>query len=371
MRFDTTGLLPKLWLMGTTSSVMITLIYFIADIGFDLTFYKLITTLCLGFLPLTLFYRKLSQGMKNDLLFINTCVVIILLGIFIPFNNHIEIIFLPLIATLYKNRKVFYFISGYSIIHHLLSHFLNQDASTIESLIEISYLNGYLFFLGLITNILIRTTRKEYMFSKTVKTLLLAIETKDIYTRGHSIRVSDYSMIIGEYMKKKGYNIDLDILKVSSLIHDIGKIYVPHDVLTKSGRLTSEEYKSIQKHSEFGARLAKELEYPEQIVEDILYHHERFDGKGYPKGLKGNEIPLHSRIIALADTFDAVTTTRSYRKAFTVEEAKKIILESSHTQFDPIMIEVFHQVYTLLVEYFELNSNKMKNSEWIQLMQIK
>ncbi|RXI97919.1 HD-GYP domain-containing protein [Anaerobacillus alkaliphilus] len=358
MSLDINLFIKKLWMICIGSSISLTAIYTIWVGSFDIIYYQLLSIMLLGYLPFTLIYRKFSPMIQRYLLFINMCVVIVALTWFTPFANQIAVIFLPLFATLFKNRNVFY---GTSVASILIHFSLNSMAGyydqrfLFEIVTELSYIICYIVVLGVFVNMIVDSSKQAYMFDKTVKTLILAIETKDMYTRGHSIRVSDYAMIIGSNMKKKGYKVDLDLLRISSLIHDIGKVYIPNDILTKNGKLTLEEYKTIQKHSEFGANLAKELEYPNEIVSDILYHHERYDGKGYPRGISQDDIPLHSRIIALADTFDAITTTRSYRNAFTLEEAKDIIIEAMNTQFDPILHEVFLEIYPSLVTYYHQN----------------
>ncbi len=359
MSLDISEFLKKVWLICIGSSISLTTIYWIWVDTFDATYYQLLSVMLLGYLPYTLVYHKFSPKLQRYLLFINMCSVITALAWLTPFINQIAVIFLPLFATLFKNRKVFYITSVVSIVVHFGMNFgagYYDERFLFEVVTELAYIVCYIVVLGIIVNMVVDHSKQTYMFDKTVKTLILAIETKDMYTRGHSIRVSDYAMIIGNNMKKKGYKVDLDILQISSLIHDIGKVYIPNEILTKDGKLTSEEYKEIQKHSEFGASLAEELEYPNKIVLDILYHHERYDGKGYPKGIGGDDIPLHSRIIALADTFDAITTTRSYRKAFTLEEAKNIVLNVMGTQFDPTLREVFLEVYPQLVQYYQQNA---------------
>lgn len=358
MQFNIKNLLIKLWFMCLSSAGILIIIYSLCGNRFDITFYKILITLCLGYLPYTLLYKRLSYKFQKNILFFNMCLVVILIDIFIPFSNQMVIIFLPLLTIIYKNTLVFYLTSFLTVIYHFGFKSLSHHISMIDVLIELSYFIFYFILLSIVVNLVIDQSKTAYIFKKTVKTLILAIEAKDLYTRGHSIRVSEYSLIIGKHMNAHGYNVNLETLKISSLIHDIGKIYIPDGILTKEGKLTNEEYKTIQKHSEFGAQLAEDLEYPSQVVEDILYHHERHDGKGYPKGLKGNEIPLHSKIIALADTFDAITSTRSYRQAFSLEDAKNIILENMNSQFDPELSDVFLATYPLLVE-----KHKNVNSE--------
>ncbi len=128
---------------------------------------------------------------------------------------------------------------------------------------------------------------------------------------------------------------------MAGLLHDVGKIGVPEAVLQKTGRLTTEEFEQIKKHPEIGARILQDIKQIEDIIPGVLHHHERYDGKGYPAGLAGENIPLMGRIICLADCFDAMTSSRTYRKALPLEVALTEIRRCSGTQFDPRLAEVF------------------------------
>jgi polar amino acid transport system substrate-binding protein len=175
-----------------------------------------------------------------------------------------------------------------------------------------------------------------------VLALVNALEAYDIYTRGHSERVALYATQIAEKM-----GLDKETIRKiywASLVHDIGKLNIPPEILNKPSKLTKEEYEIIKQHPIKGYQILKELEGLSNIAEIVKYHHERWDGKGYPEGLKGEEIPLEARIIAVADSYDAMTTERPYRKALTKEEAIKELLKNAGTQFDPKVVEVFVQI---------------------------
>lgn len=173
--------------------------------------------------------------------------------------------------------------------------------------------------------------------------LVETIEARDPYTRQHSHRASRYAVSIAESMNC--IREDVDKLKVSGLLHDIGKIGTPDKILMKPGKLSEEEYDVIKKHPVTGSNIIGRLGMwlDEQTI--IRHHHERFDGKGYPDGLKGEEIPLLSRILAVADVYDALTSDRSYRKKMEDKEALKIIRENSGSQFDPKVVEAFLKSY--------------------------
>ena len=176
-----------------------------------------------------------------------------------------------------------------------------------------------------------------------VKSLVFAIEAKDRYTRGHSERVSTYCMLMGARLglSKKEY----EELKWSSILHDIGKIGIPESILNKKDRLTDAEYEIIKNHPAKGSKILKPIEYLTDSLPGIIHHHERFDGKGYPDGLKGEEIPLSARIIAVADTFDAINFSRSYRDASADKKVFNTMEKLSGSQLDPRLVEVFKKVY--------------------------
>jgi len=165
-----------------------------------------------------------------------------------------------------------------------------------------------------------------------------AIDSKDPYTKGHSERVSYLSVYLAE---KMGLSNEVrQTILIAALPHDVGKIGIPDKIISKRGKLTKKEYEVIKQHPGKGEQIVSPVLGPE-AGKIIRHHHERWDGKGYPDGIKDEEIPLCSRIIAIADVFDALTSDRPYRKAYTVEEAIKIIEEGKGTQFDPEIVELF------------------------------
>ena len=177
-----------------------------------------------------------------------------------------------------------------------------------------------------------------------VKSLVYAIEAKDVYTRGHSERVSRYCMLMAERL---GLEEDQqNNLHWASILHDVGKIGIPEAILTKPDGLTDEEYSTIKEHPQKGYTILQPLDQLSESLPSILHHHERFDGGGYPGGLKGEEIPLLARIIAVADTFDAITSDRAYRPGRAPQEALAKIRGVAGTQLDPELVEVFEEVYT-------------------------
>jgi HD-GYP domain-containing protein (c-di-GMP phosphodiesterase class II) len=176
-----------------------------------------------------------------------------------------------------------------------------------------------------------------------VKSLVSAIEAKDRYTRGHSVRVTRYAVMIGKMMQLN--QEQRNTLRWASILHDIGKIGISDSVLNKKGPLTNEEFGLIKQHPKKGYQILEPVEQISYILPVVLHHHERYDGKGYPEGLTGDAIPIEARVIAVADTFDAITSTRSYRSSKTGYEAMQIIDKVSGTQLDPNVVDVFKKVY--------------------------
>ena len=184
------------------------------------------------------------------------------------------------------------------------------------------------------------------IFIGSTKALVASLEAKDEYTKGHSERVTELSVLLVERLGlNKGF---LKKIKIAGLLHDIGKIGVKDVVLNKPGKLTKEEYDHIKKHSVLGEQIVMPVIDDREITLSIRHHHERYDGKGYPDGIKGEKISLGARILALADAFDAMTSKRPYRVSFDKKEAMKRIKENAGTQFDPELAKSFINVLHLL-----------------------
>jgi len=191
--------------------------------------------------------------------------------------------------------------------------------------------------------------RNERLFLSTTKALAGAIEAKDHYTRGHTERVTQLSFILGEKLLQKkfsGMTTDfLSELRIAGLLHDIGKIGVPESILNKNGELSDEERRIIQEHPIIGARIIEPIAELSFVAKGVKYHHERYDGRGYPEGLQGDGIPLIAAIIAVADCFDAMTSDRPYRQALTRQQAIEEMLAKKGSQFHPQLVDVFVELY--------------------------
>jgi HD-GYP domain-containing protein (c-di-GMP phosphodiesterase class II) len=180
------------------------------------------------------------------------------------------------------------------------------------------------------------------LFLGSIRMLAAAIDEKDPYTRGHSDRVAKYSVHLGRQLGLA--EEELDRLKISALLHDVGKIGVDDRVLKKPGALTSEEFEIMRQHPAKGANIMRPVAQLKDMLPGIELHHENLDGKGYPYGLKGEQIPLMARIIGVADTFDAITTNRPYQTASEANDALQIIRRLAGTKFDPRVVDALEAV---------------------------
>lgn len=185
---------------------------------------------------------------------------------------------------------------------------------------------------------------------QTILSLTRSVEAKDVYTRGHSERVAH----IAELLATDIPYINQKQVYYSGLIHDVGKLTTPDSILLKTGRLTGEEFEIIKNHTVEGAHICRSLEISDDLIKGVLYHHERWDGKGYPEGLKGEEIPLIGRILCVADSIDAMASNRAYRDALSFEYIYNEIEKGRGTQFDPeiadLCLSKFNQITYYLIE---------------------
>lgn len=181
--------------------------------------------------------------------------------------------------------------------------------------------------------------RLENAYLESIQTLRYTVEAKDKYTRGHSDRVSAFSTLIGQ---KLGLSAeDIKTLEIGGLFHDIGKIGVPDSIIQKTDKLTDDEYSQIKNHPSIGAHILSNATIFKNIIPIVKHHHERYDGHGYPSQLKGTDIPYLARITSIADSFDAMTSKRTYRDSLPLEVVKSEFKNNKGTQFDPELTDVF------------------------------
>jgi putative nucleotidyltransferase with HDIG domain len=199
----------------------------------------------------------------------------------------------------------------------------------------------------------------------TIEALVSSIEAKDPYTEGHSRRVTLYSLLIAYEL---GLNsAQRESLRLTGLLHDIGKIGIPESVLNKPEKLDATEYAVIQKHSVIGESILKSIPQLKPVSVSIRHHHERFDGKGYPDRLDRENIPLLSRIIMVADSYDSMTTDRSYRQAKGADHARDELDRCSGTQFDPAIVSAFLNIKMNCYDLQQLVKFSQDNQLWKML----
>lgn len=262
-------------------------------------------------------------------------------------SGNIAEMFLILIAPIFVNSRFFCFVSlGTLLKYILLAIVLNSPVPILPAIVVIvltliSYilLNRFKGYVAAVKN------TYDHQVIGIVKGVIATLELKDPYTRGHSVRVAGYAQVLAEetglFTKE-----DLKAFNYACLLHDIGKIHIPDAILMKPTNLTKEEYEIIKTHPVVGAEAVADVEGLKNHIDVIRYHHERWDGKGYPDQLQGKEIPILARVVAIADAFDAMTSSRSYRSAMPLDEAYSRILEGKGTQFDPELVEVFERIFS-------------------------
>lgn len=229
----------------------------------------------------------------------------------------------------------------------LLEIFAGQAASALN--------NAYLHSLVNIKNEELSKTYSELRarYIDTIEVLRLTVDAKDVYTKGHSDRVAYLAVKIGKLFQLN--QDELEILKLGGIFHDIGKIGTMDDILLKTGALNSYEYQEIKKHPIKGAHILSAVSMFKEVVPLVRHHHERIDGKGYPDGLKGEEIPLLARILSVADAYDAMTSDRQYRLRLNASEAKNQLIKGRGIQFDAVVVDKFLDV----LEDIETNESEI------------
>ena len=212
-----------------------------------------------------------------------------------------------------------------------------------------------------------RRRQTERISLQTIKTLSVTVETKNVYTNGHSQRVADYSALIAGALGWDDKRINN--LRNAAYMHDVGMIGIPDSIVNKPTRLTEEEYAIIQRHTLIGVDILKDITLIEHVAEVAHYHHERYDGTGYPEGIAGEEIPIEARIVAVADSYDAMNSKRIYRNALEKEKIIEELESCSGTQFDPVIAELFvrlireGKVDTALLPAEPIGESKMDHYE--------
>src|SRR5437867_4060948 len=191
---------------------------------------------------------------------------------------------------------------------------------------------------------------------RTIEALALAIEAKDHTTHEHLQRVRVYAIEVAKELKISPP--EMEALHAAALLHDIGKLAIPEHIISKPGRLTPEEFEKMKIHPVVGAEILERVRFPYPVVPIVRYHHEKWDGSGYPYGLGGEEIPLGARILAAVDCLDALASDRQYRRALPLDEAMQVVCSESGKSFDPRVVEVLSRRYVELEKKAQASSGK-------------
>jgi HD-GYP domain-containing protein (c-di-GMP phosphodiesterase class II) len=195
--------------------------------------------------------------------------------------------------------------------------------------------------------------REKGMYHDIIESLVAALEAKDNYTSGHSERVAFMTYELSKGLGIKG--LELENMHIAAHLHDIGKIGVPDIILNKNGKLLPHEWQYIEMHPKIGFDILSKSKRLKYISKIVLYHHERWDGKGYPQGLSGTAIPIGSRIIAVCDSMDAMTSDRPYRKAMGFEECMNEIVINSGLMFDPVIVQYIVENMSKVKKQYQFN----------------
>ncbi|WP_243387166.1 HD-GYP domain-containing protein [Bacillus kexueae] len=268
-------------------------------------------------------------------------------------GNAVEV-FLVLFSPIFVNRRYFFVVCLGMILKYTSVGIILQNVEVlipiallcVLSLIAFILLNRFKGYVNAVSH------AYDQQLERMVKGVIATLELKDPYTRGHSERVAQYAQILAKATNQYSRD-ELKTFNYACLLHDIGKVNIPDRILMKPSRLTNEEFDVIKSHPVVGAHVIKDVEGLSGVIDVIRYHHERWDGKGYPEQLKGEEIPFLARITSVADAFDAMTSSRSYRKALPLEEAYRRIVEGRGSQFDPQVVDLFEKEFPKWKKVYE------------------
>jgi putative nucleotidyltransferase with HDIG domain len=330
------------------------------DLGFTNPFSYWVHVIMLLLIPLVYYLNKNQKEYLIKYIYSATYLVLTLVSEFTTYyGKDIEIhsgniveLYVILFAPIFVNSRFFWLVSIGTSIKYIFLGLILGDSQILNgfiivivlSLISFLLLNRFKGYVAAVKN------SYDQQLEGIVKGVIATLELKDPYTRGHSERVAGYAQILaqetGMFSKE-----DLKAFNYACLLHDIGKIHIPDQILMKPSQLTREEYEVIQTHPAVGAEAVKDVEGLTNHIDVIRSHHERWDGKGYPDRLQGKDIPFLARVVSIADAFDAMTSSRSYRAAMPLEEAFSRIIEGKGTQFDPELVEVFKKVFPKWTKY--------------------
>ncbi|MFD0715448.1 HD-GYP domain-containing protein [Paenibacillus sp. GCM10027626] len=287
------------------------------------------------------------------------------------------LLLIPIAAAFYGDRPV---LITYSTLGLLLMIILGTSFPLVPGYDQIDLSNRLLLYaiIATFSYLVLQQLNKLYesqvntildsanaSIEQVVKTFIVAVEAKDFYTFGHSERVSKYAVELARLLPEYNDQKRLKQLRLTGLLHDIGKINIPEQVLGKEGALTPQEYALVKTHPVVGSRMVEKIEMLESLKPGVLYHHEKWDGSGYPAGLKGENIPLEARILAIADVFDALTSNRAYRDAIPLDEAFAILEAGDGTHFDPNLMKLLPAIKGKWIEIYIATNDDVEELEII------
>jgi putative nucleotidyltransferase with HDIG domain len=293
--------------------------------------------------------NKMNKWLENPTLFrygFFTLMILHFILYFTPFDkNHLYVFYI--LATIFLgigfyNKSPLFLIVTTSLVV-LCRYLLDPEITTLVSLLllEVTYI--IIMFISVSLMKSNKKSKDEHL--ELILALSKALDSRDTYTSNHSTNVARYASELAKKMNLP--RSDIEVIYRGGILHDIGKIGIPENILLKPGSLTNEEYRIIKNHPSIGFEMVKHVsDFNDNGVLDIvLYHHERYDGKGYPKGLSGIEIPLFARIMAIADSFDAMTSKRVYRNEIDLDNTLIEIERNKGSQFDPEITDVFLSIF--------------------------
>lgn len=328
--------------------------------GFPSLYYYLIYIVIVALIPITKYLFKCEKQNLVKYVYIVSYIFITILADVLTYYSHpnqyrtgnILEVFLILFAPLFVSTRYFWTVCLGIFLKYLVEGIIIKTPIVILPIILFFIFSIMAFILLIRIKGYVNSIKFSYdkQLEGIVKGIIATLELKDPYTRGHSERVAGYAISlakqIGTYSDE-----ELEEFNYACLLHDIGKINIPDQILMKPSKLTEEEFSIIKQHPSVGAEAIKNIDGLKTNICVILSHHERWDGKGYPQKLKEEDIPYLARIAAIADAFDAMTSSRSYRAALPIEEAYKRIIEGKGSQFDPTLVEIFKTVFPTWVEF--------------------
>ncbi|SDK23406.1 HD-GYP domain-containing protein [Alkalibacterium thalassium] len=332
----------------------------------------------LAIIQIILKYVTISEKLKTHAVLLFVVFVIISLYYGSGYSESWSyFLLIPIVTSLYGNRllSIFYSIMGFVSLFIVITT-LPISTYYVSDGIDIS--NSLLLYVIVATFSYLLINKLNMLYNKQVNTVVdslettleqvvnsfvVAMEAKDHYTFGHSERVSKYAVALAGQLPDYQDEHQLKTIRLIGLVHDIGKISIPEDILTKSTPLTKTEFDIIKTHSALGAQMIEKVEGLKSLKSGVLYHHERWDGKGYPTGKKGTDIPIEARILAVADSFDAITSTRPYRSERTFDEAMTEIESGIGTHYDPGFADAIRAVKAEFKEIYSDTHDQLDEFE--------